>query len=134
MEEDIIIAKYHDKNGIKIEIKKLIDRDPWKVDYYGDFIYVEVKVFKKEYYNFLVPIDYCIPECLNWLFDMLFSLKKYKKTKVARRWILKNIKNLEFGNTGKRVNDFFKDGNIDFDRGEFEYKKYCNSKNDNTKI
>lgn len=116
MEDLELLYEYHDKNGVTIRIEKtnIVNR--------GGFIMVEVSIRK----NILIGIiDYCIPECLLWWGKTFYELRKNKKFRVARRWLWKRTKDMDFGDTGYKFKDFFKDGEIDFKTARNKYDNYC---------
>lgn len=99
---DILVNKYHDKNGIKIWISK----DEIEDKEYGITYYVNIEVNKK---FLVVPtflIDYCIDECCSDIKSTFSLLQQRKNSKIARKWLYSNIKEIKFGNTEYQVKNF----------------------------
>lgn len=128
--DDRLLYKYGDKNGIKIYI---IDKYENKLikDDVGNFILIHIKT-KREFITSL--IDYCITECVYSVDDLFVFLNKIKKSKVAKRWLWKTIKNIEFGNTGYKVKDLYNRSSrrINDEDVDKKYNKYRNDKNSKT--
>ena len=115
--EENLLLKYSDKKGIYISISEI-----------GDIPGVIVDIFDLHTYTDLTfLIDYCVLECI-W--DMDEALSKFKslgnRSKVARRWLRRNIINLEFGKdyTGKYVRDYIlPNGEIDVEKALIDWEE-----------
>lgn len=126
-----VLYKYSDKNGIKIYIEKEYSE---VLPDLGNSMYIYIHT-KREIT--VAVIDYCFTECVYLVNDLFRFLNKKTKSKVAKRWLWRKIRDIEFGNTGYKIKDLYdiSSKKINYNDLEDKYNRYWNNKKyENKKI
>lgn len=120
-------SRYHDRYRINI----ILDIDE-------DFSSITLSI--PTITPIVAVIDGCIIDCVCMIERLFSELDKKKNRKLAKRWLWRRIKDLDFGNTGYKVKDLYnrsKKPDYDYletiDENDKYWKLKIKEKNDNIK-
>lgn len=88
------IRKYHNRYGIEIILN--IDND-----------FSSITLSIPGITPMVAVIDSCITICIEQIYELFYELDKKKNRKMAKRWLWRNIKHINFGDTGYNIEDLY---------------------------
>lgn len=115
--------KYRDRYGIIIDI-------------FTEESFSSVTLYIPKINPLVAGIDDCICTCIGMIDKLFIELDKKNNRKMAKRWLWRKIKDLNFGDTGYKVKDLYnRSKSVDYDYIESidENEKYWKQRNSELK-